>query len=80
MKQIAARLQVAKNMPPLKHKTGEEFDPKDSEVVRWLIQQPEILNYLFDAVRGNKYREPAIIYDPETKTWQGIDYDPEKGA
>lgn len=75
MQKIPTRFEVAKKMPPLKHSLGEDFDPRNSEVVKWLISQPEILNYIFDAVRGNGRRESPIIYDPKTKTWRGVDYD-----
>lgn len=75
MRKLSQRLEVAKKMPPLRHSLTQPFDPQKSEVVQWLVNQPEILNYLFDAVRGNGYRETAIIFDDKTGTWQGIDYE-----
>lgn len=75
MRKMSARFECAKKMPPLRHKTTDSFDPRESEVIQWLIQQPDILNYLFDAVRGNQYRESPIVYDSETGTWRGTDYD-----
>ena len=75
MQKIPKRFEVAKKMPPLKHKTGDVFKVESSEVVKWLISQPDILNYIFDAVRGNGRRESPIIYNPDTNTWQGVDYD-----
>ncbi len=74
MQKIPARFEVAKKMPPLKHNPEGDFDPQKSEVIKWLVSQPDILNYIFDAVRGNGRRESPIIYNPETKTWQGVDY------
>lgn len=75
MGKIRRRLEVARKMPPLRHNFGGEFDPAKSEVIKWLISQPVILNYLFDAVRGKVYKDPYIVYDPETGKWQGVDYD-----
>lgn len=74
MQKIPKRFEVAKKMPPLKHKLSDGYDVTESEVVRWLISQPDILNYIFDAVRGNGHRESPIIYNPNTGKWQGVDY------
>ena len=66
-------LAIAKHMPPLYHKLpGEVFDIMESEVVKWLIQQPEILNYIFNRING---KTPYIVYNPTTGKWQGIDYE-----
>ena len=75
MRKMSSRFECAKKMPPLHHKATDAFDPRESEVIQWLIQQPDILNYLFDAVRGNQYRESPIVYDSETGTWSGTNYD-----
>ena len=75
MQKIPKRFEVAKKMPPLKHNTTGNFNPQKSEVINWLISQPDILNYIFDAVRGNGHRESPIIYNPDTGKWQGVDYD-----
>lgn len=77
MQKISKRFEVAKKMPPLKHKLNDRYDVEESEVIKWLISQPDILNYIFDAVRGNGRRESPIIYNPDTETWQGVDYDGE---
>lgn len=64
------RLDVAKQMPPLRHKLpGKEFDIARSEVVRWLVAQPEIMQLIFNAVKA-KY----IVYDKPTGTWHGVDH------
>jgi len=76
MQNASKKLQCARQMPELKHKIGDgDFDITKSEVCKWLIQQPEILDYLFDRVRGNGRRESMIKYNSEHGTWQGIDYD-----
>lgn len=74
MQKIPIRFEVAKKMPPLRHKLDDEYNPEESEVIKWLIKQPDILNYIFDAVRGNGHRESPIVFNPETGTWQGVDY------
>lgn len=63
-------LNVARNMPPLRHTTGQRFDIKNSEVARWLAAQPEILQKLFDMAVNKK----VIVFDPVTKEWKGADY------
>lgn len=68
-------LDAARKMPPLHHKLpGENFDFEKSEAVRWLVMQPDILNYIWQSVclRGEASR--LIVYDSEHGTWQGVDY------
>lgn len=63
---------VASNMPAgLKHwpDAPDLYDPAKSEVIKWLIGQPEVLQYLFFKCTTAK----AIVFDPETKTWRGKD-------
>ena len=56
-------------MPPLFHSLpGEEFDLSRSEVIRWLLHQPEIQRWIFDIVRGRR----LIEFDAETGTWAGV--------
>lgn len=62
-------LGAAKKMPPLKHKVGEEYDVRKSEAVKWLVQQPDILNYIW-----NQVKQTDTTYDPSTGTWKGVDY------
>lgn len=58
-------------MPPLRHSVpGEPFDIRKSEVVQWLVRQPEILQYIFDRAHDTG----SIVYDPETERWCGADY------
>lgn len=64
------RLLVARKMPILFHKLpGCEFDIQNSEVVKWLLNQPEILKFIFD-----KVAKEEIVYNADTGTWQGADY------
>lgn len=75
-KTVSKLLSVAKKMPPLYHTIpGEEFDIKKSEVVNWLISQPEILSYVVNRIKGGKGQSAYIIYDSDTGKWQGVDYD-----
>lgn len=69
-------LEVAKKMPPLYHKLpGEEFDIAKSEVVKWLITQPEIMQFIMDRVANRAEASRLITYDPDTGKWQGVEYD-----
>ena len=75
MKKKSKYLEVAKKMPPLYHTLpGETFDMEKSEVAKWLMEQPEILNYVVNRIKGGKGQEPFIVYDPDTGKWQGVDY------
>ncbi len=69
---VSKLLDVVKKMPPLYHTLpGEGFDVSKSEVVQWLIQQPDILSYIVNRVTGTS---KLIVYDRETGKWQGVDY------
>lgn len=64
-------LKPIKKMPPLRHKIGDTFDVNTSEVISYMIAQPEVRQKLFDVAN----QRGVIIYDPKTKTWRGCDYD-----
>lgn len=65
-------LEIAKNMPPVRHTiSGQNFEIQNSEAIQWLIQQPEILNYIWNNVKNSG----AVIYDPQTSRWTGAEYD-----
>lgn len=67
-KKISVRLSVVEKMPPLYHSLpGQEFDIFKSEVIKWLVSQPEILKYLFD--KAKEY----CVYDFDTGKWRGRD-------
>ena len=68
------KLLCAKNMPKLKYKPENEFDITKSEVVQWLISQPDILQYIFNKVHGFHNDNTLIVFDSETGTWHGVDY------
>lgn len=69
MKRKSKLLDVAKKMPALRHSVpGETFDIRKSEVVKWLLDQPDIMNYLWNHVKQSGYVE----YDSETGLWKGV--------
>lgn len=66
------KLNVGKKMPPSYHRIqGQDFDIKKSEAVAWLIDQLEILNFLWDQFK----QSGDLVYDSETGIWTGVDYD-----
>ncbi|MBF0775980.1 hypothetical protein BVE84_05600 [Streptococcus azizii] len=71
-KKYSVNLDAGKNMPPLYHTLpGQEFDYKKSEVLNWIGQQSEMLNFVREQLKSAGY----ITYDPETRKWTGVDYD-----
>jgi len=68
-KRISKWLAVVRGMPPLPHWPDREhpFAVEKSQVVKWLIGQPHVEQWLFNAVRGRR----LIIFDHETQTWRG---------
>ena len=79
---LNSRLGCIKNMPPLRHKFPDEpFDIMNSEVVNWIVAQPEIRQWIFDKVANKKGVVSAgntdclIVYNPETGKWQGVDHE-----
>ena len=65
-------LEVGRQMPPLYHKLpGKEFRYSDSEVLKWISNQPLLLAWLRDQLRSAGY----IVYDSETGKWTGVDYE-----
>ena len=70
-KKYSVNLDAGKNMPPLYHTfPGQEFDYKKSEVLNWIAQQPEMLNFVRDQLNSAGY----IVYNPDTGQWCGVDY------
>lgn len=59
-------------MPPLRHKVGDPFDIEQSEVVAWLLRQPELKQWLFNKVSDTR----RIVYDEATGTWSGAPFRP----
>lgn len=69
---VSKLLDVARKMPPLYHTLpGKEFSIQSSEMAQWMIQQPEILQYIVNRIRDGHH----IVYNRETGKWQGVDYD-----
>ena len=69
MKMDTHFLECMRDMPRLKHWPDrcKDFDICNSEVARWIVEQPEILQKLF-TVSVNK---GVIVFDRETGTWRG---------
>ncbi|MBP1546316.1 MAG: hypothetical protein J6A37_06930 [Oscillospiraceae bacterium] len=66
------KLMVARNMPPLYHRIpGQTFDITQSDVLKWLTSQPEILNYIWDNIKNSD----DVYYDAATGKWCGADYE-----
>lgn len=61
----------ASKMPGRAHwpDRSKEFDYRDSEVVKWLLEQPDTWNWMFQKAHDMG----VIIFDPATKLWHGID-------
>lgn len=62
-------LNCARKMPRLRHTVGEQFDIRTSEVVKWLLKQPDIMQKVFDFAANHK----VIAYDSATGEWRGAD-------
>lgn len=67
MKPSKLRIALAE-MPSLRHSNDGPFDLKKSEVIAWLVNQPEALQSLF----GLAVQSGGIVFDPATKTWRGV--------
>lgn len=57
-------------MPPLEHSINGNFDINESNVIKWLISQPEIKQKIFDLAKAHGY----IVFDPFSKKWYGSEY------
>lgn len=70
-KTYSVKLDIGKKMPPLYHTLpGQDFWYSDSEVLKWIANQPILLNWVKDQLKTAGY----ITYDRETGKWTGIDY------
>lgn len=71
-KKYSVNLEIGKKMPLLYHTLpGQEFDYKKSEVLDWIAQQPEMLNFVREQLKSAGY----IKYDRKTGLWVGVDYE-----
>lgn len=64
---------IVRKMPPLRHKVGEEYDPKTSEVFQWLLSDQKIQTKILQTLIGPDH-EPRLVYNSATGTWQGVDF------
>lgn len=63
------RLNCLKQMPPLRHKLpNDEFDIMKSEVVEWMVRQPEIRQWLYDKVIDKSGGKKTGIYFLQSRT------------
>lgn len=71
------RLNCLKKMPPLRHKSVDgKYDVMKSEVIDWIVRQPDVRQWLYDKVvdkTGGKNPE-FIYYNADKQMWQGVDY------
>jgi len=75
-KTITKAFAAARRMPPLCNSIpGQEFDIMDSEVAKWLVEQPGIRQYIFTKTGSSNSGLGLIVYDKTTGTWRGVDYD-----
>ena len=66
-------LSVVGRMPPKYHKhPGENYDVMKSEVCNFLMNMPEVREYLFSQMK------PAMLFDPVTRQWRGKYYLPQR--
>lgn len=67
------RLKAACHMPQglRKSQPGKEYDIEQDEVLRWIKDQPGLIEFLFNKLYSWGY----IRYDPQTGTWGGTGND-----
>lgn len=71
MNEMREYYEAVAKMPPLRHKVGEVFDIEKSEVVKWLMEQPNFKKWVFARIYG----AGRIVYDAATGTWSGVPYE-----
>ncbi len=70
MKKRSKKLDRAAAMPYLHHSTpGQPFAWSTSEVSKWLTDQPELRQYLFD----HCVRAGVIVFNKASGMWHGRD-------
>ncbi len=62
-----------RSMPPLSHWPDKsvEFDVTKSPMMQWVAQQPEVMAWLYDAIRETG---ELTAFNPETGLWAGLDH------
>ena len=64
------RLRVGRKMPALlRRQPGQAYVPEADDVLRWVSEQPELLDYVFELLS----RRGHVTYNPETGEWKGVD-------
>lgn len=63
--------QVIESMPFSRHSfEGEPFDINKSEVVAWLVKQPDFMQWIYEFARSSR----RMVYDSEAKGWLGTPF------
>lgn len=67
------RLEVAKQMPPLKRRESSKspYDLHADQVLAWMGKNLQLQGYLFDLLNRIGY----VKYDQQTGIWSGVDYE-----
>lgn len=39
--------------------------------MKWIMQNPDAWNFIWNNIK----QSGSVIYNPDTGTWQGVDYD-----
>ena len=75
-KKPSKNLDIARMMPPLPHgMPDKDFDIEKSEAVKWLLSQEDIMQWVWGYISNNGWQNPYLKFNPETRTWQGVDYE-----
>lgn len=62
-------LEVGREMPILYHRfPDEEYDSTQSQVLRWISEQPELLEWTFRQLKSTGY----VIYESQWGAWRGV--------
>jgi hypothetical protein len=71
-------MEAASKMPELTHWLGHDqsFSIAQSEVVKWLIKQPECQQFLFNCMKN----AGVIEFDLESRRWRGVNWQPKESA
>ena len=69
-KKVSKKINCLKKMPPVPHSNQGEFSYKKSQMLKWILEQDEVLDWLCQYVFNSGY----VKYDSDAKKWQGVDY------
>lgn len=66
---VNKQLNKFRKMPELYHRfPNEKYDPTKSEVLKWIKEQPELIEWIFNLVE----KRDLVKYDKETGKWHGV--------